>query len=80
MTENKPDSNEVKNVNDFSMFIENYCKDNNVTYMDAIIDYCDDNYIDIEDIKPLIHPVIKEKLRTEFINMGMLESFGTLEF
>lgn len=63
---------------EFSEFIEKTTIDGN--YIDTIIEYCKENYIDLEDIKSLIHPTLKEKIRAEAMHTGLMKSLGTLEF
>jgi len=74
------DSLEFDNVNSFSMYIEEYCKQNKVSYIEAIRTYCETQYVDYEEIKILIHPTLKEKIRKEFVEMGMLSNIGDLGF
>lgn len=69
---------ENTNSVEFSEFIEKTTIDGN--YIDTIIDYCRENYIDLEDIKSLIHPTLKEKIRAEAMKVGLMKSLGTLEF
>ncbi len=71
---------EFDNSQDFSDYIETYCKNTSIGYIDAIIEYCKDNFIDIEDMKALVHPVMKEKIRAEAIELGMIKEIGNLDF
>lgn len=63
---------------EFSEHIERICKDGN--YIETIIEFCDENFIDLLDIKTLIHPTLKEKIRNEAIESGLLLSLGKLDF
>ena len=67
------------NSHEFSEYIENLCKDNG-NYIDAVIDYCTEHFIDLEDIKPMIHITLKEKIRAEAIQQNLMKSLGQLEF
>lgn len=53
------------NSNDFSLNIEQLKVENGTSYMETIIDYCENNHIDVEDIVSLISKPLKEKLSEE---------------
>lgn len=64
-----------KTPNDFSIFIEKMVmEDKTLNYVDAIIKYCDDNDIEIEDVKSLISRPLKYKLKSNYIDMNYLKS------
>lgn len=64
---------------DFSEYIETICRDTG-NYIDTVIQYAADNYIDLEEIKPLIHPTLKARIHAEAIDRGIMKSLGTLDF
>jgi len=68
-----------KNATDFSVFIEKYCFDNNVGYMEGIIDYCSNEDIEIESIGSLISKALKEKIRVEAQEQNFFRTTGKLE-
>jgi len=39
-----------KTANDFSMHIEQIVRNKKMSYMDAVLDYCKENYLEPEDI------------------------------
>ena len=47
---------------EFSMYIEERVASEKIGYMDAIIDYCVTNDVDIEGIANLVIPSLKEKI------------------
>ena len=47
--------------NKFALIIENTVKDKKMSYMDAIIEYCNNNGIDPSNTKGLINKTLKEK-------------------
>ena len=47
--------------------------------MDAILQLCDKNDIDIEDIKKFISPIIKDKLEAEAMNLNYLPKKNSLD-
>jgi UDP-glucose 6-dehydrogenase len=51
-----------------------------LTYIDAIVDICEENKIEIEDISKFLSPVIKEKIEVEAMNLNYLPKESTLNF
>ena len=41
-----------------------------LTYIDAIVDICEENKIEIEDISKFLSPVVKEKIEVEAMNLN----------
>ena len=61
------------NSKEFSLKIESIVKDKRITYMDAVIDYCNNNDIDLSTVNPMINKSLKEKIKNEAINLNMLK-------
>jgi len=62
------------NSKEFSLIIEKVVKDKRpITYMDAIIWYCEENNIEIETTSRLISKSLKEKIQVEAMNANMLK-------
>ena len=62
------------NSKEFSLIIEKVVKDKRpITYMDAIIWYCEENNIEIETTSRLISKNLKEKIQLEAMNANMLK-------
>tara|TARA_B100000085_G_scaffold249719_1_gene245570 strand:- start:300 stop:515 length:216 start_codon:yes stop_codon:yes gene_type:complete len=61
------------NSKEFSLKIESIVKDKRITYMDAVIDYCNNNDIDLGTINPMINKSLKEKIKSEAINLKMIK-------
>ena len=57
----------------FALLIENIVKDKKVSYMDAVILYCEENGIDPSSVKPLINKHLKEKIAYEAQSLNMLK-------
>ena len=57
----------------FALLIENIVKDKKVSYMDAVVLYCEKNGIDPSNIKPLINKHLKEKIAYEAQSLNMLK-------
>ena len=64
----------------FSKLIEETVHKNRLSYMDAIIDICEQNMIDILDVKKFISPIIKDKLEGEARALNYLPKQNTLPF
>ena len=69
------------NSKEFSLIIEGVVKDNRpITYMDAIIWYCEENKIEVESVGRLISKALKEKIQVEAskANLIKVEQTGKL--
>ena len=53
------------NSKEFYNTIEKIVKEKKITYMDAIIWYCDENEIDLSIIKPIVSKNLKSKISIE---------------
>ena len=51
------------NSKEFSLKIESIVKEKRITYMDAVIDYCNNNDIDLGTVNPMINKSLKEKIK-----------------
>jgi hypothetical protein len=63
----------------FSLQIEEISSKNNLTILESIVSYCEDNMIDPSDITGLINQTLKDKLETDFRSIGMLPKIASLE-
>ena len=62
------------NSKEFSLIIEGVVKDKRpISYMNAIIWYCEENDIEIETTSRLISKSLKEKIQVEAMNANMLK-------
>ena len=69
------------NSKEFSLIIEGVVKDKRpITYMDAIIWYCEENKIEVESVGRLISKALKEKIQVEAskANLINVEQTGKL--
>ena len=58
---------------EFSLKIENIVKEKSISYMDAVLWYCNENGIDEGTISNLISKSLKEKIKLEATNLKMLK-------
>jgi hypothetical protein len=62
----------------FSLLIEQTSRDKRLSYMDAIVWWCEQNEMEIETAAKLINGVIKEKIRVEAQDLNYLEKSARL--
>jgi|TARA_R110000796_G_scaffold62447_3_gene144044 hypothetical protein len=56
----------------FAKMIEAAVTKNRMTYMDAVIDLCDQNGVELEEVRKFISPVIKSKIEAEAMRLNYL--------
>jgi len=44
-----------KSANEFSLYIEQVVREKRLSYMDAILEYCKENFLEPEDVAKLIN-------------------------
>ena len=59
--------------NKFALIIEDIVKSKQISYIDAILEYCKDNEIDPSNTKSMINKTLKEKIAYEAQNLNMLK-------
>ena len=65
----------------FSELIERLVREKRSTsYLDIILDVCQERMIDPEDIAKLLNDRIKTKLEAEGMNLGLLKKKNELQF
>ena len=67
----------LMNSKKFSLLIEDIVKKKKITYMDAIISYCEEHDIDPSSIGPLVNKSLKEKIKIEAENLNLVEKSST---
>ena len=71
-------TNKLLTPTKFSMRIENLAKDSESTFLDALLDYCEKNSVEPEQVKPLITKSLKEKLEVNARELNFLPKVATL--
>ena len=71
-------TNSLMTAKKFSMNIEKKAKDSDTSYLDALLDYCEKNSVEPEQIKPLITKSLKEKLEVNARELNFLPKVATL--
>jgi KaiC/GvpD/RAD55 family RecA-like ATPase len=67
----------LMNSKKFGLLIEDIVKKKKITYMDAVIKYCEDNDIDLSSVGPLVNKSLKEKIKEEAQKLNMVEKSST---
>ena len=66
------------NSKEFSLIIEGVVKDKRpITYMDAIIWYCEQNQIEVESVGRLISKALKETIQVEASKQNLIKVEAT---
>ena len=62
------------NSKEFSLIIEGVVKDKKpITYMDAILWYCEQNQLEVESVGRLISKALKEKIQVEASKQNLIK-------
>lgn len=67
-----------RSPNEFGIYIDEMVSRLKITYMEAIINYCNEVDIDIESVGPLINQKLKEKIQVEAELANMMKPRGHL--
>lgn len=68
-----------KTTNEFALYIEEIVAEKSISHMDAVLLYCEKNFIDPEDISSMINKNLKQKIELNMIEMNLLPKKGTLD-
>jgi len=67
-----------RSPNEFSMFIDEAVVKYKYTYMEAVINYCNEMDIDVDSIGPLINQKLREKIQLEAEQSNLMKPRGHL--
>lgn len=67
-----------RSPNEFSIYIDEQVASKGISYMDAVISYCNDKDIDVDSIGPLINQKLREKIQLEAEQANMIKPRGHL--
>ena len=67
-----------RSPNEFSLYIDEIKLKHDISYMDAVINYCNEKDIDIDSIGPLINKKLREKIQIEAEQENMIKPRGHL--
>jgi hypothetical protein len=63
----------LMNSKKFGLIIEGIVKEKKISYLDAVLKYCDENDIDTSTVGPLINKSLKEKIQIEAEKLNLVE-------
>ena len=66
------------NKKKFTKMVEDCVRTKSMTYMDTVVYLCEQNNLEIEDVKKYIAISIKEKIEMEAMKLNFLEKSETL--
>ena len=67
-----------KSANEFSQHIQNLALDDGITCMQALLQYCDENDLEPDEIAKSVSRNLKDQLEVEFAEMGLMSISPTL--
>lgn len=68
-----------KGASSFSLHIEKFAKERRLSYMDAVLKYCEENYLEPDDVKHLINKTLKDKIEQDMMDANMLPKKASLD-
>ena len=68
-----------KTANEFSLHIEQLVREKRLSYMDAVLDYCKENFLEPEDVASLINKSLKDKIEMNFRDLNYLPKQAQLD-
>ena len=63
---------------EFVIIIEKLKREKKISYIDAIVSYCEKNNIETDTVGKLIAKPLKEKIEVEARNLNLLQKTGSL--
>jgi len=66
------------NKKKFTKMVEDCVRKESMSYMDTVVYLCEQNNLEIEDVKKYIAISIKEKIEIEAMKLNFLEKSGSL--
>lgn len=67
-----------KNAAQFSLHIEQLAAQKRISHMDAVLLYCEENYIEPDEIKSLINKPLRDKIEIDMREANLLPKVATL--
>ena len=65
------------NSKKFALTIESIVKEKRISYMDAILKFCEENDIDPSSVGSLINKSLKEKIQLDAEKLNLIEKSST---
>lgn len=58
--------------NEFSIYIEKTAIENGISYLEAILEYCENHMLEPSDVAPMINESLKGKLEVNYQDLNYL--------
>ncbi len=71
--------NMFENAKQFSLYIERVVQEKRMTHMDAVLEYCKENYLDPQDISKLINKSLRDKIKVNATELNYFPKQATLD-
>jgi len=65
--------------NEFSLHIEQIVKDKRISHMDAVLEYCKENFLEPQDIAKLVNKSLKEKIAVNMQESNLMPKTAKLD-
>ena len=72
-------SEQFNTASKFSLFIEKMAKEKRMPYLDAVLEYCEKNFIDPQDVASLINKSLRDRIEVELREANVLPKQAKLE-
>lgn len=79
MSENKNPFETFRSSNEFSLHIEKIVSEKRVSHMDAVLFYCEQNFVEPQDIAHLINKSLKDKIEINARELNYFPKQATLD-
>lgn len=76
---NMHDTPAFKTANEFSMYIEGVAADKRITHLDAVLQFCEQHFIEPDEISSKINKSLKEKIANDFRELNYLPKQAQLD-
>ena len=68
-----------KTAQDFSLFIELQVIEHKISHVDAILKFCEENYLEPDEVTKYVSPALMEKLKANFYELNYFPKVASLE-
>lgn len=68
-----------ENAKQFSLYIERVVQEKRITHMDAVLEYCKENFVEPEDISKLINKSLRDKIKVNATELNYFPKQATLD-
>lgn len=68
-----------KNAAQFSLHIEQMASEKRMTHMEAVLKYCEENFVEPDEIKSLINKTLRDKIEIDMREANLLPKQATLD-